>query len=248
MSYALANIPPVSCYVRREYLRDFQDGYGEFTPAYWVTVKAIRARALYIEAFLPEYGALYDKLPISAFVWKPETPKPDLKLGDLQLWDAISPQLAVVEKAVLKNMRCKFRTPAGVWSEGHYLFTVDMVHSDPNEIDANWARVPSEHKSYNFMRLDNGQFAAQPNNRVLWLDEALVYKETKMPDFKVSTREFSAEGARWRLGDSDAWGYDDQDKKAEIKFVQPIDQDPIKAMAKTLKVIEKNIRTGSVSD
>ena len=219
MSYVIANIPPIACYVRKEYLRDFQDGHGEFTPAYWVTVKAIRHRALYIEAFLPEYGALYDKLPISAFVWKPQIPSPDLTLGDLQLWDAIAPQLAVIEKAVLKNMRCKFRTPAGTWGEGHYLFTVDMVHTDPNEIDAYWSRVPAEHKSYNFIRLDNGQFAAQPNNRVLWLDEALVAKSPKIPDFKVSTQEFSAESGRWKLGDEDSWNYEptpkvDNPKKA----------------------------------
>jgi hypothetical protein len=235
MSYALANVPPIGCYVRREYLRDLQDGFGEFTPAYWVTVKAIRHRALYVEAFLPEYGALYDKLPLSAFVQTPNTPKADLSLGELQLWDANSTQLAVIEKAVLKNMRCKFRTSSGKWNEGHYMFTVDMVHSDPNEINANWASLPAEHKSYNFIRLDNGQYAAQPNNRILWLDEALVYKETKMPDFKVSTKEFAAEGARWQLGAEDSWNYEAQDAKAEKKFVQPLNPDPITALAKTLK-------------
>jgi hypothetical protein len=235
MSYALANIPPVSCYVRKEYLRDLQDGHGEFTPAYWVTVKVIRHRALYIEAFLPEYGALYDKLPISAFVQRPSTPKLDLPLGDLQLWDANSTQISVIEKAVLKNMRCKYRTSKGEWNEGHYMFTVDMVHSDPNEINANWASLPAEHKSYNFIRLDNGQYAAQPNNRVLWLDEALVYKETKIPDFKVSTKEFSAEGGRWRLGGEDSWNYDEQDAKAQEKFLRPINPDPIRAMGAAIK-------------
>jgi hypothetical protein len=232
MPQPIANIPPISCYVRKEYLRDLQDGHGEFTPAYWVSVKAIRHRALYIEAFLPEYGALYDKLPISAFVSRPETPKPDLSLGDLQLWDANSTQVAVIEKAVLKNMRCKFRTQDGGWHHGHYLFTVDMVHSDPNEIDANWARLPAEHKSYNFIRLDNGQYSAQPNNRVLWEDEALVFKTPKMPDFKVSTKEFSAEAGRWKLGDEDSWSYDEQDAKAEKKFLRPINPDPVKAIAR----------------
>jgi hypothetical protein len=235
MSYALANVPPISCYVRKEYLRDLADGHGEFTPAYWVTVKAIRHRALYIEAFLPEYGALYDKLPISAFVWKKTTPSPDLPLGDLQLWDANSTQIAVLEKAALKNMRCKYRTQKGIWGEGHYLFTVDMVHSDPNEINANWASLPAEHKSYNFIKLDNGQFAAQPNNRILWLDDALVYREPKTPDFKVSTQEYSAEAGRWGLGNEDSWNYDAQDKKAEIKFVQPINPDPVTAIARTIK-------------
>jgi hypothetical protein len=240
MSYIIANIPPISCYVRKEYLRDLQDGHGQFTPCYWVTVKALRHRALYIEAFLPEYGALYDKLPISAFVQKPTTPSPDLKLGDLQLWDANSTQISVIEKAVLKNMRCKYRTSGGVWNEGHYMFTVDMVHSDPNEINANWASLPAEHKSYNFIKLDNGQFAAQPNNRILWLDEALVYRETKTPDFKVSTKEFSGEAGRWRLGNEDAWNYEEQDAKAEKKFLQPINPDPVTSMAKTLKSLPKS--------
>lgn len=207
MAYSVANIPPVSCYVRKEYLRDLKDGHGEFTPAYWVTVKVLRRRAIYVEAFLPEYGALYDKLPISAFVQTPKTPKPDLGLGDLQLWDADSPQISVIEKTILKNWRCKFRTINGDWHGGHYLFTVDLVYSEPNEIDANLSRLPSEHKSYNFIKLDNGQFAAQPNNRVLWEDEASVYKNPKVPDFKVSTQEFSAEAGRWRLGDEDSWSY-----------------------------------------
>jgi hypothetical protein len=92
-----------------------------------------------------------------------------------------------------------------------------MVHTEPNEIDANWARVPSEHKSYNFIRLDNGQFAAQPNNRVLWLDEAIVAKEPKMPNFKVSTKEFSAEGGRWGLGDEDSWTYEPAQNKEKAK-------------------------------
>jgi hypothetical protein len=63
------------------------------------------------------------------------------------------------------------------------------------------------------MKLDNGQFAAQPNNRVLWQDEALVFKNRKTPDFKVSTQEFSAESGRWALGDSDSWDYSKKEEK-----------------------------------
>jgi hypothetical protein len=47
---------------------------------------------------------------------------------------------------------------------------------------------------------------------VLWEDEALVYREPKIPDFKVSTKEFSAEAGRWRLGDNDDWSYGEKKK------------------------------------
>jgi len=245
MPQPLANLPPISCYVRKEYLRDLQDGHGEFTPAYWVTVKALRHRALYVEAFLPEYGALYDKLPISAFTTRPETPTPDLPLGTLQLWDVGTNAISVVEKAFLKGMHCKFRDPKGSWHRGTYLFTVDLVEGDPNELDTGYSRLPSEHKSYNFIKMDNGQFGAQPNNRILWDDEALVHRNKKIPDFRVSTIEFSAEGERFApLGDSDSWTYeepkfitkaDDDDAAAEAMFTKPINPDNVTSMARDLK-------------
>ena len=209
MPHILANIPPVACYVRKEYLRDLQDGHGEFTPCYWVTVKAPRHRALYVEAFLPEYGALYDKLPISAFVQSPKTPENDLELGLLQMWDVNSSGIAVIEKTLLKNMPCKYRDQYGAWHKGTYMFTVDMVQPEPNELDADWAALPAEHKSFNFLRLDNGQFAAQPNNRIIWMDESTVSRNPKIPDFKVSTQLYTAEGDRWGgLGDIDSWSYE----------------------------------------
>ena len=41
MSYLVANLPPVECYIKKEYLYDFEKGHGEFEPCYWVTVKSI---------------------------------------------------------------------------------------------------------------------------------------------------------------------------------------------------------------
>ena len=65
-----ANLPPIELYVKKEYLYDFEKGHGELVEGLWVTVKSIQGRALYFETYLPEYGAVYDKLPLSAFVWK----------------------------------------------------------------------------------------------------------------------------------------------------------------------------------
>jgi hypothetical protein len=47
---------------------DHQSGHGEFVKGVWVSVKSIPGRAFYFETYLPEYAAMYDKLPISAFI------------------------------------------------------------------------------------------------------------------------------------------------------------------------------------
>ena len=88
MSFLVANLPPVKVYVKKEYLYDHEKGHGEFVEGVWITVKSIQGRALYFETYLPQYGALYDKLPISAFVNSPV--ESSLPLEELQLWDAFS--------------------------------------------------------------------------------------------------------------------------------------------------------------
>ena len=81
MATLICNLPSVDVWVRKEYLRDHEDGHGEFVKGVWVTAKSIPGRAFYFETYLPSYGALYDKLPISAFVSKPHTLKPIFSFG-----------------------------------------------------------------------------------------------------------------------------------------------------------------------
>ena len=64
----VVNLPPKKVWVRNEYLYDLRKGHGEFTLGYWVSLKSIWGRSFYFETYLPDYGALYDKLPISAFI------------------------------------------------------------------------------------------------------------------------------------------------------------------------------------
>ena len=70
MSFLVHNLPPQEVFVKKEYLYDLQKGHGELTPGVWISIRSIMGKALYFETLLTEYGALYDKLPISAFVWK----------------------------------------------------------------------------------------------------------------------------------------------------------------------------------
>ena len=210
--FLVANLPPTKVYIKKEYLYDHQKGHGEFVEGVWITVKSIQGRALYFETYLPEYGALYDKLPISAFVTSPNI-KDSLGLEELELWDAFSYHITVIEKKNLGE-RCKYLAPSKKWYYGKYLFTIDSCHADTNILNVSYSEVPEEHKSFNILELDNGHYAAQPNNRVLFYDKSLTPAETLQPDFKVSTEYYSDENkTKWTAGDDTDYFYDLKEQK-----------------------------------
>ena len=210
MSYLVANLPPVQCYIKKEYLYDFEKGHGEFEPCYWISVKSIKGRALYFESYLTNYGAVYDKLPISAYVWRTDINQDDqLPLDHLEIWDAFSYNISVIKKSTLSGLDCRVFMKDKQFYNGVYMFTIDSCHSEPNELNVSLSETPNEHKSFNIIKMDNGQFAAQPNNRVLFYDQSLTPKGIKIPDFKVSTKEFYCEDStKWSVGDSDDFFYD----------------------------------------
>ena len=48
MSFLVANIPPVKCFVRKEFLYNQEQGHGELEPCVWITAKAIKGQAFRI--------------------------------------------------------------------------------------------------------------------------------------------------------------------------------------------------------
>jgi|TARA_B100001778_G_scaffold264393_1_gene225241 hypothetical protein len=219
MSTLITNLPSTKVYVRKEYLRDLTDGFGEFVEGVWVSAKSIPGRAFYFETYLPEYGALYDKLPISAFVSSPETPDPDLDLPNLQFWNCMDYGITNICKQFVGSMEWEVRTRHFGSLKGEYLCTLDNYHADPDVVDYSTSEVPQEHKSFNLIELENGQFALYPNNRCRVYDISLTPNEAKIPDFKVSTEYFQVEnGIKWgRLGDCDDyfWTTPEERKKSE---------------------------------
>jgi len=206
MSALLANLPNTKVYVRKEYLMDFKGGHGEFVEGHWVTVKSMPGRAFYFETYLPEYAALYDKLPISAFVSEPNKPDPDLPLQDLQFWNAMDYGVTAIYKQFIGSMDFEILTRSHKVMHGTYLFTLDNYHESADEIDYSTSEIPEEHKSFNVLELDNGQYAAYPNNRMRVYDNSLTPKQPKNPDFKVSTQFYQVEnGYSYRLGDTDEY-------------------------------------------
>jgi hypothetical protein len=213
MAHLIANLPPVHCFVRKEFLYNFESGVDEYEPCIWVSIKSLRSQAFRIEAYLPRYGALYDKLPLHAFVSRNNNLDSSsfLELDTLQIWDCFSYDFTIIQKAFLRNLSCKFYAKDKNFYQGNYLFTVDHSSPDLNIIDTSYSEWPEDHKSFNFIELDNGQYAAQPNNRCIFLDAASNPKEMLFPDFKVCTRKYVVEtNPKWSLGDSTNIMYEDK--------------------------------------
>ena len=207
MAFLVHNLPLTNLYVKKEYLYDLEKGHGELTPGIWISVKSVMYKALYFETLLTEYGALFDKLPISAFVWKEDYDKENqLPLDVLQLWDCFDYHVTVIQKPLLS--RCQFFGKDKRMHDGEYIFTIDNAHPDTNVLDMNFSEHDPEHKSFNIIQLDNGQFAAQPNNRIIWRDSSLTPEDLKTPDFKVCTQNYAVEvEPKWSVGHTDEWAY-----------------------------------------
>jgi hypothetical protein len=216
MSFLVANIPAIEVYIDKRYLYDWQPGTdgkplgeGEWETGHWVSVKSVPNRALLFETYIDRYGALYDKLPISAFRWHLNDTDTTYPLDWLQIWDCLSFNISVIEKAVILGYRTVTTLKDRTQVEGEYLFTVDTCHSEPNAVDAWWSANPAEHKSFNISKIANGQFVAQPNNRTRWIQPSRGADEGAIPYFRYSTRVWRCErGPKWSPSDTN-WDYND---------------------------------------
>ena len=206
MATLITNLPNHKVYVRKEYLYDLEKGYGEFVEGHWITAKSLPGRAFYFETYLPEYGAMFDKLPISAFVSEPKTPTPDLPLNDLQFWNCMDYGVTTIYKQFIGSMDFEIFTRSHQTIGGSYVCTLDNYHESADEVDYSTSEVPEEHKSFNLLELNNGQFCLYPNNRMRVYDNSLTPKVPKQPDFKVSTEYYQVEnGYEYRLGDTEEY-------------------------------------------
>ena len=94
-----------------------------------------------------------------------------------------------------------------------YLFTVDFAHPESNILDTDHSEIPHEHKCAHIIELDDGNYAAQPNNRCIWDIPSFTVKDD-IPDWKVQTSEWNVEDSRaWRTEDTDRFFYEIEEKK-----------------------------------
>jgi hypothetical protein len=162
-----------------------------------------------------ENGAVFYRLPISAFIqrgFKPEE-VPERRLDELELWNCFSYYPAVTSYDILDGQSGKYFGKDKKTHAGAYLFTVDWGHPESNIVDTDHSEIPHEHKCAHILALDDGNYAAQPNNRIIWDIPSFTVKD-EIPDWKVQTSEWNVEDTRkWKTEDTDRFFYNIEEKK-----------------------------------
>ena len=214
MAYLNANIPATYAQIRREYLYDLKKHHGEVEDCIIFGVSSITGRPILFHAIM-ENGAIFYRLPISAFIQKGFEPSevPTRRLDELQLWNCFSYYPSVHCWDILDGQSGKYIGKDKKWHSGAYLFTVDFAHPESNIVDTDHSEIPHEHKCAHIMALDDGNYAAQPNNRIIWDIPSFTVKD-QVPDWKVQSSEWNVEDTRkWRTEDTDNFFYEIEEKK-----------------------------------
>lgn len=208
MSYLNASIPPIYCQIRREYLYDLKLNKGETEDCVVFGLASIPGRAVLFHTLLTN-GAIFWRLPISAFIQKGfECSRvPNQNLIDLELWNSFSYYPSVNTFDFLIGQKCKYLGVDKKFYAGEYLFTIDWAHPEPNILDTEHSEIPQEHKCGHVLALDNGNYAIQPNNRILWNVPSFT-TATHIPDYKVQSSYWNVENKDFISEDSDNMFYE----------------------------------------
>ena len=208
MSYLNASIPPIYCQIRREYLYDLKHNKGETEDCGVFGIASIPGRAVLFHTLLTN-GAIFWRLPISAFIQKGfECSRvPNQNLVDLELWNSFSYYPSINSFDFLIGQKCKYLGVDKKFYAGEYLFTIDWAHPEPNIIDTEHSEIPQEHKCGHLLALDNGNYAIQPNNRILWNVPSFT-TATHWPDYKVQSSYWNVENKDFISEDSDNMFYE----------------------------------------
>ena len=214
MAYLNANTPTIYAQVRREYLYDCKKHHGEVEDCIIFGLTSMGGRAILFHALMGN-GAIFYRLPISAFIQKGFDPSrvPTRRLDELELWNCFSYYPTVTHWAILSAASGYYFGKDKKKHYGAYLFTVDWGHPDANILDTDHSEIPHEHKCAHIIALDDGNFAAQPNNRCIWDLPSFTVKDN-IPDWKVQTNEWNVEDSgKWRTSDTDDFFYEIEEKK-----------------------------------
>ncbi len=217
MAYLNVNIPATYAQIRREFLYDLKDHHGEVEDCIIFGLASIAGRALLFHAIM-ENGAIFYRLPIHAFLQRgykiDEVPR--ARLDELELWNCFSYYPAVTTFDILGGQSGKYLGKDKKWYKGHYLFTIDFAHPESNIVDTDHSEIPHEHKCAHILALENGNYAAQPNNRLIWSIPSFTVKDEIPYDWKTQTYDWTVENTtQWRTEDSDRFFYGIEETKDE---------------------------------
>jgi hypothetical protein len=182
-----ANIPPIDCYVRGNFLRDQEVSHDKYFPCVIFGVSSIKSRSPLFH-FLMEDGGIWWRMPINAFCTKPGVPEEPIY--NLVLWNSFSPHISVTKFENLSNMRMSYTDRNKNNVGGKYLFTLDWHNPESNI-------------------LDDGNLEIQTNNRIRLKEPSFVTKKDLVIQRLINTNKWDVESYdKWVLEDSNVYDYD----------------------------------------
>ena len=209
MALLNADIPPIYCKVRKEYLYDFKLHHGESEEC--VVFGLSMAGLLTISYYVTKRCGLFSCLYQRFFKRTSTEMKCLICQSTLQLWNSFSYYPSVHHFGYLTSQRGKYFGKDKKEYFGEYLFTIDWCHPESNILDTEHSEIPHEHKCGHVMALDNGNYSIQPNNRILWNISNFTTRDD-IPDYKVQTTEWNVENKGWITEDTDKMFYKIEDK------------------------------------
>jgi hypothetical protein len=189
MAYLNHPLPPWSAYIRNEFLYNHWKGWGEYTLCDIHSVTSIENKVPLFEAFL-ENGVNWTRRPLHAFCWRVDAEKPTI--DQVYMWNCFSPYIDVQIRPRLNGLRADLLT-GKTTSGGEYLFTLDWSWENSAILNTNFSTTP-EHKCAHIFKMDNGNFYAYPNNRIIWRDPAFTFNRIKQnPGYQIDQTIYSVE-------------------------------------------------------
>ena len=155
-------------YVRPQFVSGLASALDPLIPCAIFGICSVPNRALTFHVLL-ENGAQYARVPLHALTHLPRVDTP-LPLSALEAWDCFGVELAVHTYAYLaeRDVEVRLSGPCtGQTMRGRYCCTVDWYANG-------YSDTPDQHKCAHLIALDNGQFAAMPNNRLRWYDASFT--------------------------------------------------------------------------
>lgn len=204
------NLPKSRVFIRCD---AFGGSPEAFEPAWLVSVRAMRNRPLCFQVWVDNYAACYDKIPPQCVYWyPPEEEHTPLPLHKVQLWECLSGSIELWQKAQLADVPVFINLGKGeAPAKGHYWFTLDFLPESQASglLDVGDAELLEEHKEGNVIKLENGQIAIYPNNRIKWLPVSLVPEgaAARIPNWEVATN-----------GQWDEWWQDSSEVLGDSKW------------------------------
>lgn len=162
---------------------------------------------------LTERGALFHGVPIHMLALRPGAP--EMPLETLCLWDAFGIFAVAYQDTLRHGMSVEVKLGDGNVYEGESLFSIDWFEPLPyRTLSHGWSEMPEQHKEAHVLALDNGRLAAQPGNKLIWLEPSFVTRpwnlRTERPNYTTNSESWSVEGRR-RTEASDRQYYDTTD-------------------------------------